>query len=139
MIAIIDYEAGNLTSVARALRHIGVECRITKQRDEILASERVIFPGVGAAGEAMEIIRREGIDRVIRETIGQGKPFLGICLGAQIILGESEEDNGTPCRIWGGTIYPLYAPIPSSRGWTRGRNSISFIHTTPHLKDRKIS
>ncbi len=97
MIAIIDYEAGNLTSVARALRHIGVECRITKQHDEIRASERVIFPGVGAAGEAMEIIRREGLDGVIRETIEQGKPFLGICLGAQIILGESEEDNGTPC------------------------------------------
>jgi len=97
MIAIIDYEAGNLTSVARALRHIGVACRITKQHDEILASERVIFPGVGAAGKAMEVIRREGLDGVIRETIGQGKPFLGICLGAQVILGESEEDNGTPC------------------------------------------
>ena len=97
MIAIIDYEAGNLTSVARALRHIGVACQITKQHDEIRASERVIFPGVGAAGEAMEIIRREGLDGMIRETIAQGKPFLGICLGAQIILGESEEDSGTPC------------------------------------------
>ena len=97
MIAIIDYEAGNLTSVARALRHIGVACRITKQHDEIRASERVIFPGVGAAGEAMEIIRREGLDGMIREIIAQGKPFLGICLGAQIILGESEEDGGTPC------------------------------------------
>jgi glutamine amidotransferase len=97
MIAIIDYEAGNLTSVARALRHIGVECTITRDHEEIRASERVIFPGVGAAGEAMEIIRREGLDGVIRETIGQGKPFLGICLGAQIILGESEEDDGTVC------------------------------------------
>jgi len=97
MIAIIDYEAGNLTSVARALRHIGVACQITKQHDEIRASERVIFPGVGAAGEAMEIIRREGLDGMIREIIAQGKPFLGICLGAQIILGESEEDGGTPC------------------------------------------
>ena len=97
MIAIIDYEAGNLTSVARALRHIGVACQITKQHDEIRASERVIFPGVGDAGEAMEIIRREGLDGMIREIIAQGKPFLGICLGAQIILGESEEDGGTPC------------------------------------------
>jgi len=97
MIAIIDYEAGNLTSVARALRHIGVACQITKQHDEIRASERVIFPGVGAAGEAMEIIRREGLDGMIREIIAQGKPFLGICLGAQIILGESEEDGGIPC------------------------------------------
>jgi len=97
MVSIIDYEAGNLTSVARALRHIGVECTITRKHDEIFASERVIFPGVGAAGEAMEIIRREGLDGVIRETIARGRPFLGICLGAQIILGESEEDGGTVC------------------------------------------
>lgn len=97
MIAIIDYEAGNLTSVARALRHIGVECAITREHGEILASERVIFPGVGAAGEAMEMIRREGLDGVICEVIAAGTPFLGICLGAQIILGESEEDDGTVC------------------------------------------
>lgn len=97
MIAIIDYEAGNLTSVARALRHIGIKCIITKKHDEIRASERVIFPGVGAAGEAMGVIRRERLDGVIREIIAEGKPFLGICLGAQIILGESEENGGTPC------------------------------------------
>jgi len=97
MIAIIDYEAGNLTSVARALRHIGVECEITRDHDAIRSAERVIFPGVGAAGEAMAIIRREGLDTVIREVVAAGNPFLGICLGAQIILGESEEDNGTPC------------------------------------------
>ena len=97
MVSIIDYGAGNLTSVARALRHIGVACRITKRHDEILAAERVIFPGVGAAGKAMEVIRREGLDGVIREVIARGRPFLGICLGAQIILGESEEDNHTPC------------------------------------------
>ncbi len=97
MIAIIDYEAGNLTSVARALRHIGVDCKITRRHDEILSAERVIFPGVGAAGEAMAVIGREGIDDVIGEAVAQGKPFLGICLGAQIILGHSEEDGGTPC------------------------------------------
>ena len=97
MIAIIDYEAGNLTSVARALRHIGVECEITGKHEVIRASERVIFPGVGAAGEAMDAIRREGLDGVIREVIAAGTPFLGICLGAQIILDESEEDGCTPC------------------------------------------
>ena len=97
MIAIIDYEAGNLTSVARALRHIGAECEITKAHDAIRSAERVIFPGVGAAGEAMEIIRREGLDTVIHEVAAAGTPFLGICLGAQIILGESEEDGETSC------------------------------------------
>lgn len=97
MIIIIDYEAGNLTSVARALRHIGVECTITRDHHAIRSAERVIFPGVGAAGEAMGIIRREGLDTVIREVVAAGTPFLGICLGAQIILGKSEEDNGTTC------------------------------------------
>lgn len=97
MIAIIDYEAGNLTSVARALRHIGVECTITNDHTAIRTAERVIFPGVGAAGEAMAIIRREGLDTVIRDVVAAGTPFLGICLGAQIILRESEEDDVTPC------------------------------------------
>jgi len=97
VIAIIDYEAGNLTSVARALQHIGVECEITGNHDVIRESARVIFPGVGAAGEAMEVIRREGLNGVIREVVAAGTPFLGICLGAQIILDGSEEDGGTPC------------------------------------------
>jgi len=133
MVSIVDYGAGNLTSVARALRHIGVACRITKRHDEILASERVIFPGVGAAGRAMEVIRREGLDGVIRETIGQGKPFLGICLGAQIILGESEEDNGTPCLgIIPGTAKRFRGTdikIPHM-GW----NDISVTGTHPVLE-----
>ena len=93
MIAIIDYEAGNLTSVERALNHLGILCKITAHAEEILASERVIFPGVGAAGKSMDVIRSKKLDRVICEVIQAQKPFLGICLGAQIVLGRSEEDH----------------------------------------------
>jgi glutamine amidotransferase len=96
MIAIIDYRAGNLKSVRRALLHLGVPCRITDKPLEILSSERVIFPGVGAAGKAMDTIRSQGLDLVIREVVANGTPFLGICLGAQIILEKSEE-NDTEC------------------------------------------
>ncbi|TFG37330.1 MAG: imidazole glycerol phosphate synthase subunit HisH, partial [Syntrophobacterales bacterium] len=96
MVSIIDYGAGNLRSVRRALLHLGVPCRITDKPLEILSSERVIFPGVGAAGQAMEVIKSRGLDEVIREVVDTGIPFLGICLGAQIILGESEEDD-TQC------------------------------------------
>jgi glutamine amidotransferase len=96
MIAIIDYRAGNLKSVRRALLHLGVPCRITNKPLEILSSERVIFPGVGAAGKAMDTIRSQGLDLVIREVVANGTPFLGICLGAQIILEKSEE-NDTEC------------------------------------------
>ena len=96
MISIIDYRAGNLRSVRRALLHLGVPCRITDRPLEILSSERVIFPGVGAAGKAMETIQSLGLDEVIREVVANGTPFLGICLGAQIILEKSEEGD-TDC------------------------------------------
>ncbi len=96
MISIIDYGAGNLKSVRRALLHLGVPCRITNKPLEILSCERVIFPGVGAAGKAMETIQSRGLDEVIREVVKSGIPFLGICLGAQIILEKSEE-NDTEC------------------------------------------
>jgi len=93
MIAIIDYKAGNLRSVERALKNLGFDCRITLDREEILASERVIFPGVGAAGKAMADLRHLGLDGVLKQVFENGKPFLGICIGAQIILDRSEEDR----------------------------------------------
>ena len=85
MIAIIDYRAGNLRSVERALRHLGIECRITLSPQEIRSARQVIFPGVGAAGKAMETITSSGLDAVIRETAARGTPFLGICLGLQLL------------------------------------------------------
>ena len=96
MIAIIDYDAGNLASVFRAVSHLGFECAITKDIHEIKAAERIIFPGVGAAGAAMESLQRSGLDVVIKDAFAGGKPILGICLGSQIILTHSEE-NSTSC------------------------------------------
>jgi len=96
MIAIIDYDAGNLTSVARAVSHIGMSCVITKDADVIRGADRIIFPGVGAAGAAMESLKRSGLDTLIKEELARGKPILGICLGTQIILTHSDE-NDTPC------------------------------------------
>lgn len=104
MIAIIDYDAGNLTSVKRAVSHLGIECLITKEAAEIKAAERIIFPGVGAAGAAMQSLQRNGLDRVIKDAFAAGKPVLGICIGSQIILAHSEE-NDTPCLgIINGTV-----------------------------------
>ena len=97
MIAIVDYKAGNLRSVERALKHIGADCIITSHPHAILNAQKVIFPGVGAAGKAMEAIINTGLNRIICEVIEQETPFLGICLGTQIILDESEEDGGTKC------------------------------------------
>jgi glutamine amidotransferase len=103
MITIIDYEAGNLRSVERALRHLDIACRITSSAEEILSSDRVIFPGVGAAGKAMEVIRSRNLLQVIHAVIARKTPFLGICLGAQILLDRSEENNAECLKIISGT------------------------------------
>jgi imidazole glycerol-phosphate synthase subunit HisH len=96
MIAIIDYDAGNLASVARAITHLGVANVVTRNVEEIRSADRIIFPGVGAAGSAMASLKRLGIDAALIEAFNQGKPILGICIGTQIIMGFSEE-NQTPC------------------------------------------
>ena len=96
MIAIIDYEAGNLTSVERAVRFIGFCGTVTNDPKIVAESERVIFPGVGAAGSAMDNLKRLGLDKAILKACDDGKPVLGICIGAQIVMGYSEENN-TEC------------------------------------------
>ena len=96
MIAIIDYDAGNLTSVQRALSHLGQDSVITRDPAQVLAAEKVIFPGVGAAGKAMFDLKRLNMDKAILASYGEGKPILGICLGTQIIMERSEE-NDTAC------------------------------------------
>ncbi len=104
MIAVIDYDAGNLTSVSRALSYINVENTVTNDAELIASAQRIIFPGVGAAGSAMKSLIRSGLDQVIRQAVLSGKPVLGICLGTQIILRQSRE-NQTPCLgIIEGTV-----------------------------------
>lgn len=96
MIAIIDYEAGNLTSVERAIRSLGRECVVTSDARTIRDAERVIFPGVGQAGSAMASLARSELSAVIHDVYASGRPFMGICLGTQIILSHSQEYD-TPC------------------------------------------
>jgi len=95
MIAIIDYHAGNLTSVKLACDTLGTNAVVTSDPDAILAAERVIFPGVGAAGAAMGHLGELALADTIRAVVERGTPFLGICLGTQIVLAHSEEDGGT--------------------------------------------
>ena len=97
MIAIIDYKAGNLTSVRLAFETIGAEARITSDPAEIRAADRILFPGVGAAASTMENIRASGLVGILRERIDAGTPFLGICMGMQVLFDRSEEDGGVPC------------------------------------------
>lgn len=96
MIAIIEYNAGNITSVARALHSIGQDFVITDDTKMLNAASHAIFPGVGAAGAAMAYLKEKKLDTWLKYCFNSGKPILGICLGTQIIL-ESSEENNTDC------------------------------------------
>ncbi len=94
MVSIIDYDAGNIKSVEKALQYLGEEAVVTRDKDVILSSDKVILPGVGSFGDAMNKIRTYGLDRVIYDVTDRGIPFLGICLGLQLMFESSEESPG---------------------------------------------
>ena len=96
MVGIIDYDAGNLRSVEKALQAIGEEVLVTREKKALLEADRVILPGVGQFGDAMEKLKSMGLVPVIEELVLQGKPFLGICLGLQLLFERSEEAPGVP-------------------------------------------
>lgn len=94
MIAILDYDAGNIKSVEKALIKLGEQPVITRDHDEILGADKVILPGVGAFGDAMEKLRSYGLTEVIHQVVNRGKPFMGICLGLQLMFESSDEAPG---------------------------------------------
>ncbi len=93
MLAIVNYEAGNQTSVQRALTYLGIESIITSDADVLKKAKGIIFPGVGAAGQAMQHLQSIGMDKLLSTLISQNKPLLGICLGCQILLEKSAENS----------------------------------------------
>lgn len=94
MVAVIDYDAGNIRSVEKAVAALGGQAVVTRKPEEILSAEHVILPGVGAFGDAMGKLRKYGLDGVIREVVARKTPFLGICLGLQLLFESSEESEG---------------------------------------------
>ena len=94
MIAIIDYGMGNLGSVQKALAYLGYDSEITNDPARVMDADGVVLPGVGAIGAAMESLKSKGLDKVVHEYIATGKPFLGICLGMQMLFDTSEESFG---------------------------------------------
>ena len=93
MLAILDYEAGNQTSVRRALEHLGIPCEITSDAARLESAAGIVFPGVGAAGQAMQALAATGLDHALRQAVARRQPLLGICLGCQILLERSEEND----------------------------------------------
>lgn len=108
MVAVIDYDAGNIRSVEKAALALGKAVKVTRDRDVILSAAHVILPGVGAFGDAMAKLDGYGLTETIRDVIAKGTPFLGICLGLQLLFESSEESEGTPgLGILPGTIRRL--------------------------------
>lgn len=93
MTAIIDYDAGNIKSVEKALQALGEDAIITREREKILNADHVILPGVGAFGDAMRKLRTYGLEEIIHEVVRKGIPFLGICLGLQLLFERSDESD----------------------------------------------
>jgi imidazole glycerol-phosphate synthase subunit HisH len=135
MISIIDYKAGNLTSVKRALDFQGIPCIITQDADVLRKSERIIFPGVGNAASAVPFVRERGIDEALRETFVRGIPILGICLGTQIILSHSEEGDTDCLGLIKGTVKKFVFSDPSLKIPHMGWNEIRIRQDHVLLRD----
>jgi imidazole glycerol-phosphate synthase subunit HisH len=128
MIAVIDYGAGNLRSISRALQSQGGEVRITSEPDEIRSAERVVLPGVGNAKAAMEQLRGQRLDCIIHEIVDRGTPLLGVCLGMQLLFREQEEGPTVGLDLVPGAarLLPVDHKIPHM-GW----NAVTFRDGTP--------
>jgi imidazole glycerol-phosphate synthase subunit HisH len=139
MIGIIDYEMGNLFSVSKALERLGVPYFISAKQDELIKADALILPGVGAFPDAMALLNESGLSAMIHEYVNTGKPFLGICLGMQLLFDESEENGlnrglgilpGSVVRFSGKNQTGESYKVPHM-GW----NKLNFVHHSPILKN----
>ena len=108
MVAIIDYDAGNIKSVEKAFRYLGQDVIVSRDKNEIFKASHVVLPGVGAFGDAMSKLNRYGLIPVIKEAVEKDMPFLGICLGLQLLFESSEESKGVEgLSLMGGEIVKI--------------------------------
>ena len=135
MTAIVDYGAGNLTSVRNAFAALGEETVTTRDPAVVASAARVVFPGVGAAGSAMANLSSSGLLEPVRAAALSGRPFLGICLGMQILFSRSDEDGGVDCLgVFGGRVR-RFPDVPGFKVPEMGWNMVSdlgefyFVHS----------
>lgn len=114
MVAIIDYDAGNIKSVEKAMSYLGQDVRVTRDYNDIVSASHVILPGVGSFGDAMDKLTLYGLDRAIYDVVDQKTPFLGICLGLQLLYDESEESPGVKGL---GVLKGKIVRIPDAPGY----------------------
>jgi imidazole glycerol-phosphate synthase subunit HisH len=139
LIAIVDYGMGNLRSVWKAFHHLGADARLTNEPKDVARADAVVLPGVGAFQDCMANLVRLGLDRPIIDAIQQGKPYLGICLGLQILFQESEEFGCTPgLGVLEGRVERFQVDAQTHQGTKlkvphMGWNSLRIVRRAPHL------
>ncbi|GCE24640.1 imidazole glycerol phosphate synthase subunit HisH [Dictyobacter alpinus] len=120
MIAIIDYGAGNIHSIEKALEHVGAQVQVTDDPQVVKNAQAVVLPGVGSGGSAMARMTSQGLDEAIREATFQGKPFLGICLGMQLLADHHAEGEVDGLRLFRGTVRRIpHGPKIPHMGWNQ--------------------
>ena len=130
---IVDYDAGNLHSVQRACREVGLVADICADPDELRRADRIVFPGVGAAGSAMRSLQERGLDVALREVVQVGRPVLGICLGLQISLEHSEENDTQTLGIISGEVRRFALNDPALKIPHMGWNEVRIVQPHPVL------
>jgi len=134
MLTIVDYNAGNLRSVKRACDAVGIESRITQDPEAVASSERIIFPGVGAAPSAMETLKSTGLDQALRRAFEAGTPILGICLGTQIVLDRSQEGDVPSLGLIAGETVRFRLKNPDLKIPHMGWNGVRVVQPHPLLQ-----
>jgi len=134
MTVIIDYDAGNLRSVQRACAEVGLAAQITNDPHAVAHADRIIFPGVGAAGSAMKSLKATGLDVALKHAIGAGTPVLGICLGLQISLDHSEEGDTPTLGLIEGRVVRFRLDDPALKIPHMGWNEVRVVKSHPLLR-----
>ena len=132
---IVDYDAGNLRSVQRACREVGLDAVISADADEVRSANRIIFPGVGAAGSAMRSLRATGIGAALTDAYRAGTPILGICLGLQISLDHSEENDTETLGLVPGSVRRFRLTDPALKIPHMGWNAVDVLRPHPVLAE----
>lgn len=133
MVVIVDYDAGNLKSVERACREVGVAAEISSDPKRIRTARRIIFPGVGAAGSAMRSLATSGVDTALVSAFEAGTPILGICLGLQISLEYSEENDTNTLGLLAGDVRRFRLDDPDLKVPHMGWNAVRVVRPHPVL------
>src|SRR4030042_6616998 len=126
MIAVIDYGAGNIRNVVNEINKLGYRVQLTSDPDKVLSADTVILPGVGAAGDTVSSLRKLNLIEPVRRIVTENRPFMGICIGLQILFTETEEDKGQKCLdVFSGMVkkFPVGQKIPHM-GWNQVKQRV---------------